>query len=533
METSPDASRTREMKATVSISGIGVSASYAFNATFGIVPYEATYDSVYAHESPSWYNDLKCGILIHWGVHSVPAGGNVAKKEFYAEWYWWDQNQGPNQTTETYQYDLATYGPDHVYDDFIQNFTADAFDPKAWVGLFADAGASYFVQVSKHHDGYAIFDLPANVSLRTSVAQFPHRNPLKELFDAAAQYQPHLHRGAYFSLPEWLNPAYAPYGFAQWPGGNAKIRTPMRHCLILEMNTLAEMGTEVMWCDIGGPNLTAEFASAWFNTAADQSRQVVMDNRCGLPGDFDTPEYARYDAVQIRKWESNLGMDPFPYGYNRATPDSAYLKAVDIVTSLIDIVSKNGNFLLDVGPQANGTIIAIEQQNLRQAGMWIKSHGEAIFNTTYWFVAPQDGTEIRFTQTMDAFYITALSKPNATIVLESPVPWVQGDKVTVFGGNASGTVVPSQLTATGSLQLTIPEAVQNADQYAWVFKISYGGTSSNATGTTTPRGNGTSSAPSGTSGPVAFQGVGGVSKSVNMLSMLLSAAGAVAVTLLL
>ncbi|KAK5156819.1 hypothetical protein LTR04_005540 [Oleoguttula sp. CCFEE 6159] len=385
--------------ATVSISGIGVSASYAFNATFGVVPYEATYDSVYAHESPSWYNDLKYGIFIHWN------GWYTAQSSWIL--YWWDQNQGPNQTTETYQYDLATYGPDHVYDDFVQNFTADAFDPKAWV--------------SKHHDGYAIFDLPANVSLRTSVAQFPHRNLLKELFDAAAQYQPHLHRGTYFSLPEWFNPAYAPYGFAQWPGGNATnpytnatlpytgfvpVNDYVQDVILPEMNTLAEMGTEIMWCDIGGPNLTAEFASAWFNTAADRNCQVVMDNRCGLPEDFDTPEYARYDAVQVRKWESNLGMDPFSYGYNRATPGSAYLKAVDIVTSLIDIVSKNGDFLLDVGPQANGTIIAIEQQNLRQAGVWIRSHGEAIFNTTYWFVTPQEGTEIRFTQTMDAFYIT-------------------------------------------------------------------------------------------------------------------------------
>lgn len=100
--------------------------------------------------------------------------------------YWWDQNLGPNTPEETYQYDLKTYGPDHVYDDFIQNFTASAWDPKEWVDLFADAGANYFVQVSKHHDGYAIFDLPANVTQRTSVAQFPHRNLLqvRDKFDS-------------------------------------------------------------------------------------------------------------------------------------------------------------------------------------------------------------------------------------------------------------------------------------------------------------------------------------------------------------
>jgi alpha-L-fucosidase len=73
-----------------------------------------------------------------------------------------------------------------------------------------------------------------------------------------------------------------------------------------QMQTLASMGTEIMWCDIGGPNLTAEFASSWYNTVAEQGRQVVMDNRCGLPGDFDTPEYARYNAIQPRKWERQV-----------------------------------------------------------------------------------------------------------------------------------------------------------------------------------------------------------------------------------
>ncbi len=93
--------------------------------------------------------------------------------------YWWDLNKGPSNPVQTYQHHLATYGPNVHYDDFIQNFTASKFNPKDWVDLFAQAGAQYFVQVSKHHDGYAIFDLPPSVSKRTSVAMFPHRNLLK------------------------------------------------------------------------------------------------------------------------------------------------------------------------------------------------------------------------------------------------------------------------------------------------------------------------------------------------------------------
>lgn len=267
--------------ANLVISGTGLTnTSYTFNSTYGIQSYEATYESIYAHESPPWYNDAKYGIFIHWGVYSVPGWGNSGNNESYAEWYWWDENLGPDTKEETYQYNLATYGENHTYDDFIANFTASAFDPKEWVDLFDDAGAKYFVQVSKHHDGYAIFDLPSNVTQRTSVALPPHRNLLQEIFDAAAQYQPQLHRATYYSLPEWFNPDYASIGFGDWPGGNAtnpytNVTLPytgfvhvddyVADLILPEMQALASMDTEILWCDIGGPNLTAEFASAWFN----------------------------------------------------------------------------------------------------------------------------------------------------------------------------------------------------------------------------------------------------------------------------
>ncbi|KAJ6160330.1 hypothetical protein N7470_003726 [Penicillium chermesinum] len=440
--------------ATIAIKGHNVTAArYTFQATYGIGRYEATYESVYSHESPNWYNNAKYGIFIHWGVYSVPGWGNVGSKENYAEWYWWRLGLGPNDPTDVYGYHLKKYGPNLVYDDFIQNFTADAWDPKEWVDLFADAGANYFVQTSKHHEGFALFDLPQNITTRTSVAMSPHRNIIQELFDAAKKYQPGLHRAVYYSLPEWFNPDYHKYGFGQWPGGNATnpftnqtlsytgwvpLNDYITDKMVPEMNALADLGTEILWCDIGGPNRTIEFASAWFNRAAEENRQVVMNARCGLPGDFDTPEYARYPAVQARKWETNLGMDPFSYGFNRATPLASYMNASSIVTSLIDIVSKNGNFLLDVGPTANGTILDVEQRHLRQAGRWIKSHAEAIYNTTYWFVTPAEGDSIRFTVSPEAFYVHTLTRPNRTLALSSPIPWVPGDNVRVVEGKMHG-----------------------------------------------------------------------------------------------
>lgn len=476
--------------ATIHIAGEGLPSShYTFNATFGIADYEPTYDSIYSHEAPNWFNDAKYGIFIHWGVYSVPAWGNSSDNETYAEWYWWNQNQGPDTDDRTWEHHLDTYGPDVVYDDFIQNFTASAFDPKAWVDLFADAGANYFVQVSKHHDGYALFDLPATVSRRTSVALPPHRPLLHDLFSAASTHHPHLHRAAYFSLPEWFHPDYAPLGFGSWPGGaptnpytnatlpytgHVPVDDYLASLVVPEMDALASLGVEIMWCDIGGPNLTAAWASAWLNAAATEARQVSLNARCGLPGDFDTPEYARYAGVQARKWESNLGLDPYSYGYNRATPEGAYMNASEIVRTLVDVVAKNGNFLLDIGPTADGTIVDVEQRALREAGVWIRGHGEAVFGTRYWGVRPQEGDEVRFTTKVEAFYVLVLERPvPGELVLESPIPWVEGDKVVVVGGGMAGAVVPSRRGEGGGVVLDVTEEVVEADEFVWVFKIPY------------------------------------------------------------
>jgi alpha-L-fucosidase len=111
------------------------------------------------------------------------------------------------------------------------------------------------------------------------------------------------------------------------------------------------------------------------------------------------------------------------------------------------------------------------RRNLREAGSWIHDHAEAIFNTTYWFVTPEENN-LRFTKTKDAFYITCLAEPGAVLEISSPVPWVDGDEVRVVGGNMSGTVVPSERFGEG-VRLDIPGKVRAADRYAWVFKVGY------------------------------------------------------------
>lgn len=202
---------------TVALSGDSSNQTASFpGVNIGFESFTADLDSLAKHESPEWFDNAKYGIFIHWGPYAVPGYGGVAPNETYAEWFWWYSNNHFNHAdkSDSYGYRLETFGPDWNYDDGFPNFTAAAWDPKEWVDLFAEAGANYFVLTTKHHDGFALFDAGETTN-RSSINYGPKRDIVQELFDAAATYQPTLKRGTYFSLPEWYNPDFGPYGFVQ------------------------------------------------------------------------------------------------------------------------------------------------------------------------------------------------------------------------------------------------------------------------------------------------------------------------------
>ncbi|KAI3534260.1 alpha-L-fucosidase [Colletotrichum tamarilloi] len=472
----------------------------------GLTEWTADGESLSKHESPEWFDDAKYGIFIHWGPYSVTGWGNSTPYESYAEWFWWYSTHHPEgDRSNFYQYRLDTYGPDWAYDDTFPEFNASKFDAKEWVDLFADAGAKYFVLTTKHHDGFALFDAGAT-SNRSSIHYGPKRDLLKELFDAAKTYQPELKRGTYFSLPEWFNPDFGPYGFVQfptpsavsWPGvlasnpytgelepytGRVPVNDFITDLMVPQMETLAyDYGTDIMWCDCGAANGTQDFAATWWNKARAEGRQVAINSRCGIPeaADFDTPEYQTFASAQRRKWESNRGMDPYSYGYNRATKPEEYMNATTIVYSLVDMVSKNGNFLLDIGPKADGTIVQAEMDNLREAGKWIKAHEEAIFNTTYWFVQSEivGGPDVRFTQTEEAFYTVFLEEPTVVdgwVSIRAPIPAVEGDIISLLSVKGAEDL-EWKISGSGvstELKIKVEEALIEAEQFGWVFKVLY------------------------------------------------------------
>ncbi|KIK60972.1 glycoside hydrolase family 29 protein [Collybiopsis luxurians FD-317 M1] len=471
-----------------------VGQSSGWPATALVERYTADATSLGAHETPTWWNKAKFGIFIHWGVYSYPAWAPPSE---YAEWYDYYLHNPPNSGSPTWVHHLETYGPNVLYDDFIANFTASKFNASEWLDVFDRAGARYFVQVTKHHDGFALFDT-GNTTHRSSVNFGPKRNLLKELFDTAAAEKPHIHRGTYYSLPEWFNPDYAKYGFSQWPGGlarNAFNTTPefepytghvnisdyLEDLQLPQMLTLAtEYNTEIMWCDIGGPNKTLEFAAEFYNNALSKGYQVTLNNRCGAVPDFTTPEYATFNSIQTGSWESSEGMDPFSYGLNSATNASEYKNGTTIIQTLVDIVSKNGNFLLDIGPNAEGEIIAPMTENLLAAGSWLDFAGECVYDTEFWFQTSQDPNPpsglapARFTTTPDTFCIVAFDEPtNGQLVIHKRLPLLPGDDIVLLTPNGNQTPLAWSTDSSGNLIVNVSSAELSQVQFAWPFRATY------------------------------------------------------------
>jgi alpha-L-fucosidase len=228
----------------------------------------------------------------------------------------------------------------------------------------------------------------------------------------------------------------------------------------------------VIWCDIGGANDSRPVLAEYFNQAKNRSRpkDVTVDDRCGIPThDFTTPEYATYPDTVVKKWEASRGLDPRSYGYNQATPDEMYMTADEVVDTLVDVTSKNGNFLLDIGPRADGSIPEIMTTRLRETGDWLTVNGEAIHGTTYWSRMAAQGP-LRFTvRQNEAFYVTSLEEPGERLVVDAPVPVRADDRITLLGHDGP----LNWRWENGKLVIDVPDAARAAGRWAWTFKVGY------------------------------------------------------------
>jgi alpha-L-fucosidase len=465
--------------------------------------FEPTWESLRGYRVPAWYEDGKFGIFIHWGLYCVPAFDN--------EWY---PRHMYRQGERAFDHHVATFGPQNEfgYKDFIPHFQAEHFDPQAWAALFAEAGARFVVPVAEHHDGFAMYD--SALSRWTAAKMGPQRDIIGELAEAVRS------RGLVFGVSShraehwWFmnggrkfpsdvqDPAYADfYGPAVLHGegqdDHALDTTPHPSAEYLEdwlartCEVVDKYQPQLVWFDWWIGHVAFEpylqrFAAYYYNRGLEWGKGVAINYKYkAFPEGtavFDV-ERGQLSGIREQLWQNDTSVSKNSWGY---IAQQEYKTAESLIHDLVDVVSKNGALLLNVGPRADGTIPEPEQEILREIGRWLAVNGEAIYGTRPWHTFGEGPTEVpegaftdtdragftaedfRFTQTDGVLYAVCLAWPGQVAHIRS-----LGQ-----GNGLRGIESVELLGHTGSLEwrqdtvgLQIDLPVEQPCHSAFVFKI--------------------------------------------------------------
>ena len=342
-----------------------------------------------APESPAqrdarmaWWREARFGMFIHWGAYAVPAGTHQGERVAgIGEWIM-----------------SRAHIPIPEYEEYVHRFNPVRFDPDEWVRVARDAGMKYLIITSKHHDGFAIFD--SKVSSYDIMDATPYqRDAVKALAEAA--HRASLKFGVYYSIMDWHHPDaqgpnYPDYNSRTWsnPNFGRYVETYMKPQLKELLTQYPDI--DVLWFD-------GEWIADWsdargrdlynyvrairpgliVNNRVGHTRQGLsglnQDGRVGL-GDFGTPEQrVPPEGLPGVDWETCMTMND-TWGFK--SYDDDWKDTRTLVRTLIDVASKGGNFLLNVGPTADGLIPAPIVSRLSEMGEWMRRNGEAIYGTT-------------------------------------------------------------------------------------------------------------------------------------------------------
>ena len=438
--------------------------------------YEATIESLNRHPLPKWYADAKLGIFIHWGLYSVPGwavltpeGETLSPEEYlkrnpYAEWY---LNTLRLEGSPTQGYHKEHYGADYDYYNFAETFDREIqkWKPEEMARAFKVAGARYVVLTSKHHEGFTLWpsELP-NPTLPKD-RQHATRDLVGELTSAVRAQG--MRMGLYYSGGyDWT---FIPGPIRNWE--QAKTVQPQtegygKYVDAHMRELIRKYQPAVLWNDIDYPKSghPLEIMAEYYNAIPDG----VIDDRFGVAhSDFVSPEYETLSKIQEKKWEECRGLGR-SFGYNRAEGDAQTIKKDELIYLLVDIVSKNGNLLLDVGPEADGTIPAVQMDRLKALGAWLGQNGEGIYGSRPWIRAEgetTDGLKVRFTQAAGVVYAYLLGEPKRRTVTITNITLRPGAVMTLLG--AGGPLAWKQKGS--DIEVSLPESLPG--KYAYGLRI--------------------------------------------------------------
>ena len=313
-------------------------------------------------ERMEWWREAKFGLFIHWGVYAVPAG-KYGDNTGYGEWIMYNARI-----------------PSAEYKEYARQFNPVKYDPAAWVRVAKEAGMKYIVITAKHHDGFALY--PSAVTDWDVADATPYgKDLLGPLVEEA--HEAGLKMGFYYSqAQDWNHPGGAKLRFEEGEGWDEAHKGDFDSyletiALPQAKEILSQYPLDILWWDT--PAWMNEERARPFVEALKLRPWIITNNRLGIGGDTKTPEGFVPVTGYEGDWETCMTMND-NWGYNAYDDD--WKSSEELIHKLIEICSKGGNYLLNVGPTAEGEFPQACIDRLQDIGAWLKVNGEAIYGTT-------------------------------------------------------------------------------------------------------------------------------------------------------